>query len=160
MKKRYLFMPVCLLAGILICFLFIGHNRRDEISDIMAKQISIEETSASDVWINSSDTTYNWVHRSLDFSIGVYSDREEETSVVFLFTNDDNQKITVHTDSRKLKTGVENIFHASVSRQKLSSGNWQMSAYLTDPDNHEIIPLKNPDTAGSDILIICTFHVR
>lgn len=158
MKKRYLFIPVCVLAAILVCFLFIGHQRRDEISDIMARQLSLDETSSADTWISSSDTTYNWVHRSLDFSLGVDTTKEQKISVAFIFTNAEKKRVTVHTAFRKLNSEDETIFHASIPYEKLSEGDWQMSAYLIDSDNQKIA-LRNPDTA-SDILTICVFHVR
>lgn len=159
MKKSDLFIPVFVLAAVLACFLVTGHNRRDEISDIMARQISVDESSGADLWISSSDTAYNWVHRSLDFSIGINSETEEKVSVVFVFTENGNQKTTVHTAQKKLNPEGETIFHASVSDQKFSSGEWMMSAYLID-QNHQRIPLRNQDASGSDVLAVCTFHVR
>lgn len=158
MKKRYLFIPICILAIILACFLFLGHQRRDEVSDIMARQLSVDETSTADTWINSSDTTYNWVHRSLDFSIGVDTTKEQKVSVVFIFTKDQKRTATVRTSAQKLNQTDETIFHASIPYEKLSEGDWLMSAYLLD-ENKQKVPLKNPDTA-SEILAICAFHVR
>ena len=159
MKKRMILIPVCVFALITGCFLFLGQIRRNEISDILARQLSVNENAEANTSITSSDTTYNWVHRSLDFSIGVNSDQNEVVSAVFVFTGEQKNNVTIHTKQKKLQTGTENIFTASLPYQKLSKGDWLMSAYLLDQNNHKA-SLKNPGIDSSGYLAICTFHVR
>lgn len=156
MKKRFFLIPVCIFSLVLICFLWAGHIRRNEIFNILARQLTVDENADADVWISSSDTTYNWVHRSLDFSIGIESEKVENVSAVFVFTGDHPR--TVSTGKRQLKRNQENIFTSSMPYQKLSSGNWVVSVYLLDQDNQKV-PLKNPDSKDN-ALVICTFTVR
>lgn len=158
MKKHAILIPVCIFALLLGSFLLIGHKRRDEISDILAQQIYVSDDSEADVWINSSDTVYNWVHRSLDFSIGVNSQHVETVSAVFVLTGNQDQRVTITADKKKVKTDGETVFTASVPYQKLSEGSWTISAFLLDSGNDRI-PLKN-ENVSDHALTICTFHVH
>lgn len=158
MKKRYFLIIICILAFLTGSFLTLGHLRRDEISDIYATQIEIDETSDAKIWINSSDTVYNWVHRSLDFSIGVNTNRQSSASVVFLFSHKGHKDLRKKTAVKKLSVTDETIFTASMPYQKLSKGTWTIYACLLD-DNEKKLPLRNQH-ASDNIVSVCTFHVR
>lgn len=158
MKKRSFLIVICVLTLLTGSFLTFGHLRRDEISDIYATQIEIDDDSRSDIWINSSDTVYNWVHRSLDFSIGVITEKETIASVVFLFSHDHQKDLRIQTDIKKLSGSDETIFTASMPYQKLAKGTWRISAYLLDSDEKKI-PLKNLNITDYS-MPVCTFHVR